>query len=57
MKRKVNVNKVKFNKLIFSFILLFFIVVIFRMSFLSLAKTIDELTWKTLYQAEIQEKK
>ena len=57
MKRKVNVNKVKFNKLIFAFILLFFIVVIFRMSFLSLAKTIDGVDMKNFVSSRNTRKK
>ena len=57
MKRKVNVNKVKFNKLIFAFILLFFIVVIFRMSYLSLAKTIDGVDMKNFVSSRNTRKK
>ena len=46
MKRKVNVNKIKLNKLVLMFIFLFFIVVIGRISFLALAKEIDDVNIK-----------
>lgn len=47
MKRKVNVNKIKLNKLVLMFIFLFFIVVIGRLSFLALAKEIDDVNIKS----------
>ena len=46
MKRKVNVNKIKLNKLALMFVFLFFIVVIGRLSFLALAKEIDDVNIK-----------
>lgn len=46
MKRKVNVNKIKLNKLVLMFVFLFFIVVIGRLSFLALAKEIDDINIK-----------
>jgi len=46
MKRKVNVNKIKLNKLVLMFIFLFFIIVIGRLSFLALAKEIDDINIK-----------
>ena len=46
MKRKVNVNKIKLNKLVLMFIVLFFVVVIGRLSFLALAKEIDDVNIK-----------
>ena len=46
MKRKVNVNKIKLNKLVLMFIFLFFVVVIGRLSFLALAKEIDDVNIK-----------
>ena len=46
MKRKVNVNKIKLNKLVLMFVFLFFVVVIGRLSFLALAKEIDDVNIK-----------
>lgn len=41
MKRRMNTNSVKYNKFVLIAVLLFFVVIIYRMSVLSLSKTID----------------
>lgn len=41
MKRRINANSVNYNKFVLIAVLLFFVVIIYRMSILSLSKTID----------------